>query len=279
MKRTEAMLATTADTAQRYIESDVWWAQQKIDGHRCLMHIDGGKIVPVSRSGMDLPVKPYLFNAFRWFVESDIRWVFDAEYLDGQLYIFDMIEAGDVINHRTPYRERVDTLINFWEQIGWPRNSFGPVQLVPVARTVSGKEALYRHVQEIGGEGLMFRHVDSIYAPGVRSHSLLKFKFRNEIDCIVVRTGTDGKANLTLGLVRDGHIVEVGECTALAGDGPKCKTGDVVTVLCHGSSKNNRVVQPTLPRIRTDKLPSECDFSQLDDIRITKTVLTTLKGQ
>lgn len=270
-----AMLASTAQPGQVHelVNSDEWFAQQKIDGHRGLLTIVNGKITMVARSGRHLDhVSSDVFETFEPLAAMGTSWVFDGEYLDGCYYVFDLIEAGGMPSDAST-ETRLLILERFWDL--WSPRS-GAVVLIPTAKDSGSKARLVESVKDLGGEGVMFRHRDATYLPGKRSSLLLKVKFRNEVDCVVVQVGVDGKANLKLGLFDGVAFVEVGECTALAGDGPDCEQGDVVTVLCHGASSSGRLVQPTLPKIRTDKNPFDCLVSQLDDARINKEVITSL---
>jgi len=111
-------------------------------------------------------------------------------------------------------------------------------------------------------EGLIFRQLDAPYREG-RSKDLIKIKFRHTVDCVVTDLRRDKKANMALGLFDDSQLVEVAECTALAGDKNRIRIGDVVEVTYLYASADNRLVQPTKPVIRTDKFARECTLDQL----------------
>lgn len=81
----------------------------------------------------------------------------------------------------------------------------------------------------------------------------------------------DGKQNLRLAVYRDGKKVDVGDCTARAGDGLAIKKGDVVEVRYLYVGANGRLYQPTFPKIRDDKAPHECTWDQL--VHVQKGVL------
>lgn len=239
---------------------DDYWADQKLDGHRCLMHVQDGKVIPVSRSGLELPVHPPILKEFAAFKASDERWVFDGEYINRQFYIFDLVEAGRHVNPRVVYEDRRDVLEHFFK--AWAPAEF--VQLIPTWRTTAAKTDLADRVKAQSGEGLMFKRRDGAYLPGRRSSSLLKIKFRNDVDCIVIDTNLNGKSNMKLGLLdANNNLVEVAECTALAGDGPKVQPGMVVTVIYLYATDDNRLYQPTKPMIRTDKKLKDCTLDQL----------------
>jgi hypothetical protein len=122
-----------------------------------------------------------------------------------------------------------------------------------------------------GFEGVIFRRLDAGYIQK-RSSNLLKYKFRHDADCVVTALGTKGKANMALGLMSCGSLVDVGECSALTGDQHRIRVGDVVTVTYLYASSDRRLVQPTKPRLRRDKDPADCTIDQL--FYPTKTVAT-----
>lgn len=258
----DAMLAENANPKRlkALCEDDDYWADQKLDGHRCLMHVDAGKVTPVSRSGLELPVDARIIREFEAFKASDERWVFDGEYIDHQFYVFDLVEAGKHVSPRVVYEDRRDFLEHFYG--AWDPQ--GGVYLIPTKKSTADKTALAARIESQGGEGLMFKRRDAAYTPGGRSSAMLKIKFRHDVDCIVIDTNLRGKANMSLGLLDvNNTLVEVGECTALAGDGPRVKPGMVVTVIYLYATKDNRLYQPTKPIIRTDKKLKECTMDQL----------------
>lgn len=258
----EAMLATNANPNRlsSLCNDDAYWADQKLDGHRCLMHVQDGRVIPVSRSGLELPVHPPILKEFAAFKASNERWVFDGEYIDHKFYIFDLVEAGRHVSPRVVYEDRRDVLEHFYG--AWSPGD--TVHLIPNWRTPQEKLDLSQRVKAQGGEGMMFKRRDAAYTPGMRSEALLKIKYRHDVDCIVIDTGLNGKSNMSLGLLdANNTLVEVAECTALAGDGPRIKPGMVVKVIYLYATKDNRLYQPTKPTIRTDKKLKDCTLDQL----------------
>lgn len=234
--------------------------EQKVDGDRLLVHVDEGKVHCMSRTHRPLNCGRIIPKAFDSFVGTGIRWVFDGEYLDGHYYVFDLIEAGDIVTPQHKFSERRAVLEKFLGKADLPPC----VTLLPSYPDVEGKLNLALTVRREKGEGLVFKRLDAPYI-GKRSTDILKVKFRKEIDCVVSELGRDGKANMVLVVYdADGKTVEISECTALAGDKDRIQVGDVVTVTyLYAQEENRRLVQPTLPRIRHDKLPSECTIDQL----------------
>ena len=258
----KAMLLKPGDLSdlERCIKSDKWIGTEKIDGVRCLTVVTD-KVRHISRSGLSVPgVSEGITEAFDLMAASDDDWVLDGEFVDGALHIFDIPQVGDKIKPSTPYLTRRIALERFWDK--W--NPGPNVRLVTAAKTTAEKQALVDTVRYNNGEGWVFNHVDSHYLPGKRGRSL-KIKIRNEVDCVVMFTGIEGKNNMAVGLYKKGDTkpTEVGHVSGLTGDGKKVKAGDVVSVTYAKVSDHDRLVQPTLPKIRFDKAPRDCTFDQL----------------
>jgi ATP-dependent DNA ligase len=241
----------------QYIHDPQWAFEQKIDGHRVLMHVIDGQPVPVNRKGEVKKVPQLIFDAFH--TEAFMgHWAFDGELIDKEFVVFDVPLVPKLITPNDRYSERrkvLDQLFGMW--------SAPAVIKLPWALSVEEKTTLMHAVKNMSGEGLMLKKLDSVYYTGRKSFTNLKCKFRADIDCVVMELGRGGKANMVLGVYRDGELVEVGDCGALTGDGPRVKVGDVVCVTYLYATTDNRLFQPTMPKIRTDKLPTECTFDQL----------------
>lgn len=241
-------------------------AEQKINGDRCVIHVDDGRVAALSRTGKTLRNTAKFVKAFEPFTRTGTRWVFDGESLAGTLWLFDLIEAGDRIHPRRSHDDLGDdfqtrrrTLELFLSQIQLP----DCIRLVPSYTETPDKIALYERMRDEGCEGVMFKQVDAPYFPGRRTIAFQKVKFRNEIDCVVVTQNVGGSQNFGLVVYdHDGSEVYVGEVTALAGDKKKIKIGDVVTVVYQHATAERKLFQPTFPRIRTDKHPHECLVDQ-----------------
>lgn len=241
----------------QFLNSDHWAMEQKLDGHRVLIHVIDGQPIPVSRKGEVRRVPDHVFDAFHT-TSFMGHWAFDGELLDGFFHVYDLPLVPKLITPGDRYFERrrvLDNLFTMFKAEG--------VRLLPWSLSVMEKVTLVGAVKAMNGEGLMLKRLDGLYHPGKRTEAMLKCKFRSEIDCVVKELKRHGKDNMVLVVYRDGEEVEVGECTALAGDGPKIQVGDVVCVTYLYATADNRLFQPTLPRIRTDKDPKDCTFDQL----------------
>lgn len=248
-------------TATRYIASPEWWVEQKFDGHRIMVCVEDGNVTFFNRKGDRTQVTGPIAKIFRQI--SDGPWLFDGELCKERFFVFDLPTAGAVITPRTPFEERrkaLELVFQSWQ----PDDRF--ISLVATAKTSEQKLELYFRAQHEAAEGVMFKKVTGIYLPGKRSSSIRKCKFTHTVDCVVIQTGIDGKANMSLGLYNgDAELIPVGECTALAGDGAKVQPGMVVEVkyLYAVDPAKPRLYQPTYPKIRRDKADFECTLDQL----------------
>lgn len=74
------------------------------------------------------------------------------------------------------------------------------------------KETFYETIRESNAEGVVIANITGTYIPGKRNNNIGKYKFTNDIDCVVVEVGIDGKDNMSLGLYNeDNTLVEVGK--------------------------------------------------------------------
>jgi ATP-dependent DNA ligase len=251
-----------------------WSITQKADGERCLVFV-GAETFAVNRRGERMPLPRWVEQCLSS-VSGDL-WL-DGELIKGKLWLFDMPQAGPperrLLRPSDPYIVRRGLLEDVFAQ--W--NPPDTIQLLPRGgHTTEDRLLFVKKMLENGAEGVMLNNIHAPYEPGVRSRQLLKAKFVKQIDCVILDRGRDGKQNFVLALYRDGHIgrdTEVGEVSALTGDGPSCNVGDVVTVtFLYTLIGSDRLVQPVTPKLRSDKAPEECTWDQLEGTYTTKEII------
>lgn len=248
-------------TALKHLLSDEWWCEQKLDGNRIMVEVEDHNVTFYNRKGDRTQVTGPVAKLFGELSQGP--WVFDGELCKERFHVFDLPIAGEVITPRTPFETRRQALELAFEH--WsPDQRF--INLVSTKKTPHDKLALYERAKAEGAEGVMLKDKAGIYLSGKRYSRMRKCKFVHDVDCVVIATGLDGKANMSLGLYNyKGELVSVGECTALAGDGAKIAPGDVVCVkyLYAVDPRKPRLYQPTYPKIRVDKSALECTINQL----------------
>jgi ATP-dependent DNA ligase len=262
------MLAQTVNPRElaKLAEDDNIAFEQKVDGMRVIAVLGEDGVKFLNRKG----------ETFRQFLPHDLEaklstlghpWVFDGELVEdlkgGRTYwVFDVLNtpAGPAAAKDFAMRRIVlEHIFSLWSQPG--------VELLPSYSGRIEKLSLAKTLLANGGEGVMVKHLDAIYTPGLRNPFVRKAKFVKTVDCVVLGKQRNGKDNVVLGLYNDaGTIVDIGEVTALAGDGQTLQVGEVCEVqyLYAVDPQRPRLVQPTRPTRRTDKTADECALSQIE---------------
>lgn len=272
----DPMLAHPTDLERERLQSFLgpeWYLQQKLDGTRLLIATDGaGEVSCFNRSGLAT------------FGPSDVEaamakvpfpMALDGEVVGGKLVVFDAPLIANAVTADMPLRDRLAALERIVPALALP------LTVARTARDVLEKEAMLADVRDGDGEGWVAKRVLSTYVegePGRATRSWRKLKRYKDVDCIVEYLGspdTNDKQNLGLALYDDGELVNVGECTRLAGTGWAAKPGSVVSVQILYATDDNRLYQPTRPRVRDDKRREDCTIDQLDYLRTNKRLVLT----
>ena len=255
----KAQLSKATNNPYGFLQSDAWGMQRKIDGWRCLLQT-GGPVTTLNRRGEPLQCPDEITTFFTEFTQ---RWVFDGEILDGKYFIFDILEipTGNItswtLSRRYELLEMLSTKLS------------APVNFLPLYTSVESKTNAFHSIQSSKGEGVVFKLLEAPYVQR-RTSTSLKYKFVKQVDCYVTALGVGGKANMVLSMYDGQTFVEVGKCSALTADGPKVKVGDVVQVDILYTTEHGRLYQPVAPKLRGDKLPKECSYSQIAENQTLK---------
>lgn len=257
----KASLPTAIKVPNQYLNSDNWVMQQKLDGWRVLIET-GDNIKCLNRDGMPLDIPEVALGNL---VDMKTHWIFDAEYLDKKVYIFDVLEMPTGSIEGFPLKKRLELLENLESKFT------PPVYAVRSFYDADKKKEVFKDLKASGKEGVIFKRLDSPYKRG-RNRDFLKFKFVKHVDCVVLDRDIDSKSNFALGMFNGSAFEEVGMCSALTGDGPKIDIGDVVQVKILYATESGRLYQPVKPKLRVDKTPYECTVDQLNGLLPDKEV-------
>lgn len=272
----EPMLAedATATDIGIVVGSDDWALESKIDGHRRVILVSDGVVSGFNRNGEPASLPRRVATELTMFVRDAIL---DGELIGDMWVCFDLLVFDGLSLMSSPWacrRARLERL--FAARPG------GAVRLVTAARTVDEKHDLLLQVKEQRGEGLVAKDVHAGYHSGRHRH-WLKLKHTKTVDCVVMFFGQD-KQNVSVGLYRPGDTdpTVIAEVSRLTGDGRKVVFACflrlwmsllgvevphvVVEVTCLYCSREYRLVQPTMPRLRTDKTARQCTFDQLEPL-------------
>lgn len=278
------MLATGIEHIRHVpdIHEPEWIAEQKIDGERVIIQVCNGKIRCTSRNGTYSRAAHQIGILAEPLKALNGNWIFDGEYLNGNVWLFDLpfAESGKVaISYDMPGK-----MVSPWHdrramlEVVWSRLLDGSnIKLLPYAQSTKDKNDLLHWVRDNSGEGVMYKHFRSYYLPGKRTELWIKYKFVKSCDCVVTATMVDGKRRAEIGLVYNdpetgvANIADVGAVKivpeSMCG---KLKVGDVIEVHYLYATTDNRLFQPRMKRVRTDKHILECTIDQLEYTDKTK---------
>lgn len=248
-----------AESAKQYIASIKWYAEEKLDGDRFSLTIDGETLRAFGRSGMELHVPPSLANVR---LPPEIqRTVLDGELVNDTYFVFDLLEFHGSDYTSISYALRRTSLERVMDRISIPS-----CELVYCAKTPDEKQTLVDYAMAERKEGVVFKRVDAPYVEG-RNRNWLKYKFYKTCDCIVTQLEREGKPEaVELSLIDgDGNIHDVGGCKVPSRyqQEQDIGVGDVIEVRYLDFTSDRRLYQPVFLRKRTDKSPSDCTFDQV----------------
>jgi ATP-dependent DNA ligase len=212
-------------------EGDEWTYEQKWDGFRAIVFVDGDKLHVQSRNGkplgryfpeLTLPEGRYVVDGELVILDSDGHEVFDAlqnrihpaesrikllaEQTPVTFRVFDLLAANRKKLLADPFslrRDALEALVESWRGIS------GSVELTELVRSAADAERWLK-----GGEGVIAKDCEAPYRPGERK-GMVKVKRLRTIDTVVVgwrpgkEEGTVG--SLILGLYdKKGELHVVG---------------------------------------------------------------------
>jgi bifunctional non-homologous end joining protein LigD len=170
-----------------------WAAQEKWDGTRLALVIDGGTVVGVNRKGLTIPLQGSLVDLVLAHIPITGRTILDGEHLGGDVVgVFDVIERDGQCLRGRRYRERLAIATELVANVPeWP----SPITAI----TAADKRALYERLRAGRHEGVVFRRLNSVYAPGrpASGGDALKDKFVESATVRVIEPKA-GKRSVTI---------------------------------------------------------------------------------
>ena len=240
--------------AQRLIEDDGWWMQEKFDGKRILIRKDGQEIVGINRKGLVVALPQTIVGQA---LSIGDQWLMDGEAVGNVYFAFDLLEKDGVDLRAEPYSRRLAALDDLVSE------STCVILLVDTARNTVSKRFKLAQFRENRREGVVFKRFSAPYTPG-RPNSggdQLKLKFTAAASCIVARAN-GAKRSVALELLNDGQRIAVGNVT-IPPSHQIPKAGSVVEVRYLYAYPGGSLFQPVYLGERDDIDPSSCIISQL----------------
>jgi ATP-dependent DNA ligase len=213
---------------------DEWAYEQKLDGFRAIVFVDGAESYIQSRGGKELaryfpelsfPLGRYILDGELVIRDADGHVEFDAlqsrihpaasrikllsEEIPARFVAFDLLAEGDEALLETPFGQRRERL----EGLGGLMDGTS-VEVSELSRETERAERWLRRT-----EGTMAKQLDALYIPGKRK-GMAKIKRERTIDCVVMgwrpgkEEGTVG--SLILGLYDGGELRSVGHISGFS---------------------------------------------------------------
>ena len=189
----------------RYMNDPRYCMQEKHDGRRLLVRKQDACITGINRRGLEVGIPKPLAEAVAALSPDCLL---DGEAVGDTLYVFDLLHLFDSDLRTKPYSRRLlDLALLLFE------HEASCLQMVSTAETAEDKKELFGRLKNEGREGVVFKDMTSRYTPGRPSSGgpQVKFKFCETASCVV--TGQNLKRSVSLGLYRDGSIVDCGNVT------------------------------------------------------------------
>jgi bifunctional non-homologous end joining protein LigD len=255
--------------ATRMIASSDYFLQAKMDGKRIMVVTSSAGVVQLlNRNGLSttvpqgtkLPALPPASCLDCEFMHETHTWI-GLDMLQWAGEDLTRMSASDRYRWMTrPFRDHAGRLLPGELGLGF---GFTPVE---TAFSLEAKTVLLTRLRLQKAEGLIFRRSNAPYSPGRVNAGgpLFKLPWRKRADFAVIRKPGDDKRAFEVFAYDGSKAVNVGRVTAHGYyDQVPAGTVAVVELEYLYGSKDGRLVQPTILRIRTDKRPDECLISQI----------------
>jgi ATP-dependent DNA ligase len=242
-------------------------SERKYDGIRIFLFKSGPSLVMSGKLGSVFTPRgnPTAFAKVPEFVHAPNRMILDGEYVsrDG-VHLFDVLQVDDRDVRSLPLEERRKILDEILVGTGLEVD-------IHRVNTVQEIEELKNEYISKGFEGLIVKNPLSRYG---QANSWLKLKRFDTIDCFVIdfedtpeRRGTGFARSWFVGLYdKAGQVVNIGKVGSFLEkvDPRSIAIGTVLEVRFQQVTEDKKLRAPFILRVRHDKLPAECSFSQID---------------
>jgi ATP-dependent DNA ligase len=243
------------------------FVEPKFDGIRVFLFKSGDKLVLSSKHGGIYTPKstPQVFSRVPEFLHAPNKMILDGEYVAREakgLFLFDVLQVDNRDLKSKPLTDRKKVLREILKGTGLE------VQY-KIARSADEIMGLRNATVKQGREGVVVKNPHSKYA---QPKSWLKLKRFDTVDAFVTglvetqEMRRSGVARSWSVAVYDdnGQVLELGNVgsTVEMVDPRHVKKGSVVEVRFQELTRDRKLRAPFIIRIRHDKTPDECLFSQ-----------------
>jgi len=237
------------DIAQ-LIADPAWWAQEKHDGKRMLLH-KTGTVTAINRTGFSVGAPDVILNQATQIEQS---YLVDGEAVGETLFVFDCLEFNQTDIRAKPYHQRLLHV----ERLGF----HGSIVVVKTARTPTEKQQLYTRLKTDGAEGIVFKQQAAPYTVGRPNSGGTQLKFKFYATASVIVTHINDKRSVALAVIDNHHQTDVGNVT-IPPNQEIPPVGSIIEVRYLYAYKGGSLYQPTYLALRDDIKPQDCHISQL----------------
>jgi len=232
------------------VQDDAWWAQEKKDGKRMLIH-KAAELTAINRRGLSVGAPDAILQAAN---AIDRSFLIDGEAIGNTLFAFDLLALDEKDIREKTYEERRDLL----ENIGFT----GAIQVVPTAKTSAEKEQLYKDLKNQSSEGIVFKDKTAPYTAGRPNSGGTQRKFKFYDTASVLVSAINDKRSVAM-MVYDGEQeVAIGNVT-ISVNKEIPTVGSIIEVRYLYAYKGGSLYQPAFLEVRTDITKEECVIGQL----------------
>lgn len=234
------------------LNSNAWGAQQKANGERRAVRIQGAEVRGINKLGL------YVNIPETW---ADMRalgsCLIDGEQVGTTFYAFDLLEVEGRNLRNQAFEQRFEILSGMLQGM---ENAIPSARLLPLAKTPLEKQRLLQRLESERHEGLVFKLLSGHYTPG-RDPNSLKHKFNESSTCCVI--AHNQKRSVQIGLLDDqGRMVPVGNVT-IPGAEPMPPAGALIEVEYLYFNPGGAFEQPVYLGMRNDILRQEATLAQI----------------
>jgi len=207
------MLLTDAtdEGPERFIDTDNWGAQEKMNGKRILLKVGGGQVIGSNRRGLECPIPEAVARTFG--VSKHL--VLDGELVGEKYHAFDLLEEGNEDGTVADLTKDGASLRHERLMLACAPYVGTALGVVPLVTGRKDKAALVERFRKGRKEGIVFKKLGAAYQPG-RIETLfkaiaVKCKFYSEGTFLVI--AWNDKSSVQIAALEDGRTVTVGNVT------------------------------------------------------------------
>lgn len=233
------------------IKDPKWWAQEKYDGKRMLIHKTADQVIAINRTGLQVGAPDTIFNSA---APIEQTFLIDGEAVGEKLFAFDLLKLDDTDIRSLPYRDRLSQLQDF---------SFNQaIVVVKTAKTQAEKQQLYEQLKATGAEGIVFKKPAATYTAGRPNSGGNQLKFKFYATASVIVTKKNDKRSVAVAVIDGDNQVDIGNVTIPPNQ--KIPAVDsLIEVRYLYAYKGGNLYQPTYLGVRDDISLEDCVISQL----------------